>query len=148
MNQCSIALRLVLIEHIAVEHSVLDGFFDVLRFDFGFRLHVGDGASHADDFIVSSGAESKFGDSRSHALGLDFPEWAILPEFAAGHLSVGQSARGCKALVLERASGRDLIAHHRAGGACGPVSQFIEGYSGDFDMDIDPIEQWSPTVCK
>jgi hypothetical protein len=28
----------------------------VLRFDFGFRLHVGDGASHADDFIVSSGA--------------------------------------------------------------------------------------------
>ena len=65
MNQCSIALRLVLIEHIAVEHSVLDGFFDVLGFDFGFRLHVGDGASHADDFIVSSGAESKFGDSRS-----------------------------------------------------------------------------------
>ena len=56
MNQCSIALRLVLIEHIAVEHSVLDGFLDVLRFDFGFRLHVGDGASHADDFIVSSGA--------------------------------------------------------------------------------------------
>jgi hypothetical protein len=81
-------------------------------------------------------------------VGLDFPEWAILPEFAAGHLSVGQSARGSKALVLERASGRDLIAHHRASGSCGPVSQFIEGYSRDLDMDIDPIEQWSPTVCK
>ena len=34
-NRCSIALRIVLMEHIAVEHAVLDGFLDVLRFDFG-----------------------------------------------------------------------------------------------------------------
>ena len=142
-NQCSIALRLVLIEHIAIERAVLDGFLDVLRFDFGFRLHVGDGASHSDDFVVSPGAESKFRDSRSHALGLDFPEWAILAKFPAGHLSVGQSARGFKALVLERASRSDLIPHHCAGGACGPVSQFIEGDSRDLDMNIDPIEQWA-----
>ena len=40
-------------EHIAVERAVLDGFLDVLRFDFGLWLHVGDGASHADDFVVS-----------------------------------------------------------------------------------------------
>ena len=59
-NRCSIALRIVLMEHIAVEHAVLDGFLDVLRFDFSLRLHVGDGASHADDFVVSPGAESEF----------------------------------------------------------------------------------------
>jgi hypothetical protein len=42
-----------LIEHIAIEHAVLDGFLDVLWFDFGLRLHVGDGTSHADDLVVS-----------------------------------------------------------------------------------------------
>ena len=47
-------------EHISIEHAVLDGFLDVLRFDFGLRLHVGDGTSHADDFVVSSGAETEF----------------------------------------------------------------------------------------
>ena len=46
-------------------------------------------------------------------------------------------------MVLQPASRRDLIAHHRAGGACCPVSQFIEGDRRDLDMDIDPIEQWT-----
>jgi hypothetical protein len=45
-------------EDIPIEHSVLNGFFDVLRLDLGRGLKVGDGSSHTDYFVVSAGREA------------------------------------------------------------------------------------------
>lgn len=126
---------------IAIEHSILDGFFDVMGFDTFGLLEIGDGAGDADDFIVGSGGESQFGDCGAHALGLDGTEGAVLPQFATAHLGVGQGLGVGEALALEFPGGGDLLADLGAAGPWRPVGEFFEGDGGDFDVDIDTIEE-------
>lgn len=49
---------LLLCEDIAIEHAVLDRFFDMMRLDLRGGLQIGDRSRHADDFVVGAGRES------------------------------------------------------------------------------------------
>lgn len=126
---------------IAIEHAILDGFFDVMRLDASGLFEIGDGAGDADDLIMGSCREPQFGDRGAHALGLNGTEWAILPQFSTAHVRVGQGLGVGEALALKFSGGGDLLADLGAAGPWGPVGEFFERDGGDFDVDIDSIEQ-------
>ena len=73
---------------LSIEHAVIDGFADVFGVDFVRAIEIGDGAGHAQDFIVSAGGEAHFLDALPEEVGAGVVELAVLANLARCHLGV------------------------------------------------------------
>ena len=80
--------------------SVIDCLKEVVVFDLGFILEVGDGARDAEDFVVSPGGEPHLIDVIFHQVHAILVESAVLAEKFAGHLRVIENPHSAEAFAL------------------------------------------------
>lgn len=106
-------------EYLPVELSVVDRLEEVVVFDLGFVLKVGDGASDAEDLVVSPGGKAHFIDIILHQVHALFIEPAVFAEEFAGHLRVVEDPHPAEAISLVFAGSKNLRANCIAGGAGG-----------------------------
>src|SRR5205823_2284262 len=62
-------------------------------------------------------------------------------DLAGSHLAVVAGAAAGEASGLDDAGGDDLVAHHFTRGAGAVVRELFVGDGGDFDVDVDAVEQ-------
>ncbi len=117
----------------------MDGFAEVVELDVGGGFEVGDGAGEAEDFVVGAGAEAEFLAGLFEERFARFVEFAEFADFARGHAGVGAVGGETGALVV--AGGDDLFAQVGAGGAGLVGAEVAVGDGGDFDVNVDAIEE-------
>lgn len=95
-------------ENLAVELSVIDRLEEVVVFDLGFILEVGDGARDAEDFVVSAGGEAHLIDVVFHQVHAFLVESAVFAKESAGNLRVIENSHAAEAFALVIACAEDF----------------------------------------
>lgn len=109
--------------------------------DFFRLVEVGDGAADAEDFVVGAGGEAHFfHGGAEEAFGILF-ELAEFANFTGAHFTVEERTRFAVAFALDFATLEDGLAHLLAGLSAPILGEFSEGDGGDFDVDVDAVEQ-------
>jgi|SRR5690606_29002742 len=86
---------------LAIEHSVIHRFLDMLGGDVGRAGQVGNGAGDSQHFVVGAGGKSQLVDTIVEQLGAYFIEWAESPNLPACHLRVVTCGQAVKPLCLK-----------------------------------------------
>ena len=129
---------------IAIQRAVLDGFGEVLGGDGGGLVEVGDGAGDFEDAVVGAGGEAHAADGHFEGALAGVVEGADAADIAGGHAGVVEAARAAGA--SRACSTRARISGGGFGG--GVAAQFLEGNGGDFDVDIDAVEQRAADLAE
>ena len=134
---------------LAIEGAVLDGFADVLGGDFFGAGEVGDGTRDLEDAVVGARAEVELAQRHAQeafAVGIERDErFQVL----RAHLRVAADlAFGRKALVLNLPRLEDAVAD--VGGAFRGVGaqQRLVLDGGNFDVDVDAVEQRAEILLR
>jgi hypothetical protein len=121
---------------IAIQRAVLHGFGDVFGADARRAAEIGDSARDFQNAVMGAGGESHAADRHFECALAGIVERADIAEVARGHARVVEAAA-----VLHRT--RAIHADANLGGGFGgaAAAQFLERDGGDFDVDIDAVEQ-------
>lgn len=127
----------------AIQSAVLDGFGDVVAMDVFFVCEIGDGSGDFEDAIEGASAHAELlGGAFEKADGV-LLDRAVLTEFFGLHLAVDLVGGVGEAFGLALAGCDHTGAD---GGRAFPeaiFAQILEGDGGDFDVQVDAIEQWA-----
>lgn len=126
-----------------IERSVVDGFAEVVAVDVVAGGEVGDGAADAEDFVVGSGGQAHLFHRRlQQRFGVGF-QFAVFADLGRGHAAVQSQRVLAEATLLHFSRGLHVGLHLLAAGSDRLIGELPEGDWGDFDMDIQAIEQWA-----
>jgi hypothetical protein len=114
----------------------LDGFGDVFRGDLFALGEVGDGAGDFEERRVGAGGEAHAFDGEFEGAFAGVVERADFADLAGRDFGVDEAAGG-----LEFTGGKDAFPHLGGGGAGGFSPEFLKGDGGDFDVEVDAVEQ-------
>jgi len=114
----------------------LDWLGDMFGADRGRLAEIGDGAGDFQDSIVRAGGEAHAADGHFESALAGIVEGADFADGAGGHPGVVESAS-----LLQGAGALDAGANLFGGFGGGVAAQFLEGHGGDFDVNIDAVEQ-------
>lgn len=132
-----------------VEGAVLDCFGEVRDLDGLCGLEVGDGARDFEDAVMGAGTHSLLEHGAlEKALGIR-AEFAVGADLARGHLRVGVDffSGFFEAIALTIARGLDAVANLRRTFGCCPAAEFFVLNSGNFDVNVDAVEEWAGDFC-
>lgn len=102
---------------------------------------VGDGAADAEDFVVGSGGQAHLFHGRfQERFGVGF-ELAVFADLGRGHAAVQAQRVLAEAALLHFSRGLHVGLHFFAAGPDRLIGQLAERDGGDFDMDVQAIEQ-------
>ena len=129
---------------IPVESAVLDGFADVLGEDRFGASEIGDGAGDFEDAVVGAGAEVQFRHGHFHHPFRGFFELAMALDELRGHAGVATRLPVFgEACALHFAGFFHALAD-RGGSFAGDVARHLAIlHGGDFDVDVDAVEEWA-----
>lgn len=120
----------------------MDGFHDLGGADVFFAGEVGEGAGDFEDAVVGAGGEVEGFHGLLKEVGGVFVELAVGADLARGHGGVGEEAGGAfEAFGLDGACGDDAFADFFGFFAAGGAGEFFVFDEGDFDMEVDAIEE-------
>jgi hypothetical protein len=114
----------------------LDGFGDVFGGDVGGLGEVGDGAGDFEDAVMGAGGEAHAADGQLQGAFAGVVEGADFADLAGRDFGVDEAAGG-----LEFTGGKDAGAHLGGGSAGGFGPEFLKGNGGNFDVEVNAIEQ-------
>ncbi len=126
---------------ISIEHSVVDGFLDVVSLNGCNRFQIRYGSGDSQNLVVSSGGQAHFGYRDSHQFVFDLSKHAMLSQFAAVHLCVGVGIAPFKSLRLNGPGLFHLCPYLSAARARWAAGQLVERNRGHFNVNVDAIEQ-------
>lgn len=129
-----------------IQQPILDGFGDVIFVDLIGPVDVCDRPRDAADFVIRAGAQAHFIHCLFHQEKARVAQVAELLEQAGIHAGVGGAV--AEAFELRAAGAQDLLAHRLAVGAGPAAGQLAIGNGGDFDVNVDAIEQWARQFGK
>lgn len=104
-------------------------------------VEIGDGAGNAEDFVVGPGGEAQVVDAVFEQVLAIFGQFAERADLPGRHLRVIPGAAAGESLGLDGPGGDDEAPHVCTAGAPPVGREFLEGDGGDFDVDVDPVEE-------
>jgi hypothetical protein len=122
-----------------VHAPVLHGFGDVRGLDVLIASQIGDGACDLEDAMVGARRQTEAGDGLTQQGFALCIGRAVAVDLGDGKLRVGFVLS--RELALPR--GFHASLYGRAGFAVGLLEQVFLRHGGDFDLDVDAIQQWA-----
>ena len=105
---------------------------------------IGDGPSDFEDAIVRACREPESSDRSFQELATLGVQFAVVSNLTGAHLSVAEDASTVlEALALALARCDDALAYNSGRFGRGGVQKILLRKARDFDVQIDPIEQWA-----
>ena len=125
----------------AVETTVLDGFGHVLGRDVLRPGEVRDRARNFEDAVVTARRNAEARDGEGQEPRAAFRERAPAANLTSAHARVEPGTGAGEAFGLPSSRGGHAGADHRRGLAPATRGELGVGHCGNFEMEIDPIEQ-------
>ena len=131
---------------LSIQQPILHGLGDVVFVDLVGAIDISNRPRDSADFIIRTGAQAHLIHGLLHEEQARVAQVAELLELAGIHAGVGGAV--AETLELGAAGAEHLLPHRLAIGAGPSAGQLAIGNGGDFDMDIDAIEQWARQLGK
>jgi len=90
---------------------------------------------------VGAGTEPHFIDGLLDEIEAGFIDFTKLADLSAVQLRIGAEVQISVTLVLSFAGANDVFAHGVGVGAVAIAGEFAERYGGDFDVDVDTVDE-------
>ena len=126
---------------LAIKTSILDGFGQMGLFDALAAGEVGDGAGDFEDARVAAGREAEAVGDHLQQFVSGLVHRTELADVAGLHLAVGVQAEGFQPLPLQLPGGFDPGADGGGGFAVDGIGEILVRHPGNFDMQVDAVEQ-------
>ena len=130
---------------LTVQNTVLDRLTDVFGLDVGDACQIGDRPCYPQDFVVGTCRKSKLVDSGPQQMPGRGIQLAVFSQLTGMHMRIHMCSllglRKAKPVALDFSSRLNHRTHFPATGTLCLTCQLVERERGNFDLDIDPIQQ-------